>query len=342
MARLSEWHYVLSRRLDVEPEVIRHGDCDRPGIEKELHMPRASVLFLAVSTAVLGLAAAQGASAAQGDIPGFNDMDKNDDGKLSRSEASANPRLAEHFKEVDRNGDGYLGRGEYLGVMARRDLFFLRENVAETLDPESKPPLAQQGSGEQASAGASGSGEQASAGASGGDVPGFNEMDKDGDGNLTQSEAGGNPRLAENFQKVDSDGDGQLSRKEYLAVMGRSDLRSLRENLAEFINPEGKPPLATGGKAGKASAGASGAAQDASAPTPVSRQLVRSVQENLKAEGIDAGPIDGIWGPRTSAGVREFQQKQDLDASGQLNAQTLGALGVDGESSSGASARTAK
>ena len=284
-------------------------------------MRRTSLLFLAVSTAVLGLAAAQGAYAAKGDVPGFNDMDKDDDGKLSRSEASANPRLAEHFNEVDRNGDGNLTRGEYLAVMARRDLFFLRENVAETLDPEGKPPLAQQGSGEQASAGASG-------GASGGDVPGFNEMDKDGDGNLTQSEAGGNPRLAENFQKVDDDGNGQISRNEYLAVMGRRDLHSLRENLAEFINPEGKPPLATGGKA---SAGASGAGQDASAPPPVSRQLIRSVQENLKAEGIDAGPIDGIWGRRTSQGVREFQQAQGFDTSGQLNAQTISALGISQE-----------
>jgi len=337
MARLSEWHYALSRRLDARfasakewlgrrqaDEVARHGDCNRD--RKEIHMRRTSWLFLAVST-VLGLAATQGASAAQGDVPGFNDLDKNDDGKLSRSEASANPRLAEHFKEVDKNADGYLGRGEYLGVMARQDLFFLRENVAETLDPDSKPPLAQQGSGEQASAGAS-SGEQASGGASGGDIPGFNEMDKDGDGNLTQSEAGANPRLAENFRKVDTDGDGRLSRNEYLAVMGRRDLHSLRENLAEFIKPEGKPPLAKGGEA---RTGARGAGRDASAPTPVSRQLVRSVQENLKAEGIDAGPIDGIWGPRTSAGVREFQQKQDLDASGQLNAQTLSALGISQE-----------
>jgi hypothetical protein len=308
------------------------------GIQKEIMMRRTSLRLLAISTAVLGLAATHGAYAAQGDVPGFNEMDKNSDGFLTRAEAQANPRLAEHFDKVDSNGDGKLSRGEYLGVMARQDLFFLRENLAERLEPEAKPPLAQQGSGEQASAGATG-GTTASGGATGGAVPGFNEMDKDGDGKLTQSEASANPRLAENFQKVDSDGDGQLSRDEYLAVMGRRDLHTLRENLAEFIKPEGKPPLAAGAKAsaGESARGA-GARQGESVPPAVSERLVRDVQESLRAQDINAGPVDGIWGPRTSAAVREFQQTQGLDASGQLNAQTLGALGIAERSGSGASA----
>ena len=37
--------------------------------------------------------------------------------------------------------------------------------------------------------------------------------------------------------------------------MGRQDLYALRENLAEFLNPEGKPPLAVG--SAQASAGGS-------------------------------------------------------------------------------------
>ena len=165
------------------------------------------------------------------------------------------------------------------------------------------------------------------------DVPGFNQMDKDNDGQLTRSEAQDNPKLADQFQQVDGDNDGNLSRAEYLAIMGRQDLYKLRENLAEFLNPEGEPPLAAGGQ--QAGAGATAAGPDAqdeqSLPPPVGEQLVRNVQDKLRAKGIDAGPVDGIWGPRTHAGLREFQQDEGLDATGQLNPPTLAALGIPGE-----------
>ncbi|HVS19499.1 MAG TPA: peptidoglycan-binding domain-containing protein, partial [Planctomycetota bacterium] len=69
---------------------------------------------------------------------------------------------------------------------------------------------------------------------------------------------------------------------------------------------------------------------------PVGEQFVRNVQDKLRAKGIDAGPVDGIWGPRTHAGLREFQQKQGLDATGQLNAPTLEALGIPGEAQAAA------
>lgn len=59
-------------------------------------------------------------------------------------------------------------------------------------------------------------------------------------------------------------------------------------------------------------------------------QLVRNVQKELKSEGIDPGPIDGIWGPKTSQGVRQFQKAQGLEETGQLNGRTLSALGVAG------------
>lgn len=55
---------------------------------------------------------------------------------------------------------------------------------------------------------------------------------------------------------------------------------------------------------------------------------VRNVQEALQAKGIDAGPVDGIWGPKTQAGIREFQQQQGMDATGSLNSRTLDALDV--------------
>lgn len=170
------------------------------------------------------------------------------------------------------------------------------------------------------------------------DVPGFDQMDKDNDGQLTRSEARGNPKLADQFQQVDGDDDGNLSRAEYLAIMGRQDLYDLRKNVAEFLDPEGKPPLAAGGQ--QASAGATAAGEDSqreqSLPPPVSEQLVRNVQDKLRAKGIDAGPVDGIWGPRTHAGLREFQQNQGLETTGQLNLATLSALGIPGEAAAAA------
>jgi hypothetical protein len=40
---------------------------------------------------------------------------------------------------------------------------------------------------------------------------------------------------------------------------------------------------------------------------------VRQLQERLRAAGIDPGPIDGKFGPRTEAAVRKFQKKAGLD-----------------------------
>lgn len=60
------------------------------------------------------------------------------------------------------------------------------------------------------------------------------------------------------------------------------------------------------------------------------QQVVRQVQEKLKQEGYQVGPVDGIWGPKTQSAVREFQQAEGLEATGQLNQQTLAALEVQG------------
>jgi peptidoglycan hydrolase-like protein with peptidoglycan-binding domain len=74
---------------------------------------------------------------------------------------------------------------------------------------------------------------------------------------------------------------------------------------------------------------------------PSSPQLVRSVQQSLEAKGIDVGPVDGIWGPKTHQALQQFQEKQGLDATGQLNARTLEALGIPGEQAASASSASA-
>lgn len=158
------------------------------------------------------------------------------------------------------------------------------------------------------------------------DVPNFNQMDKNNDGALTREEAAVHRRLSAHFDQVDDNGDRKLTRAEYLQIRARQDLYSLRDSLAEFINQEGKAPLATGQQ--NASAMDKQASANEALPMAVSSQLVRSVQDTLQAKGIDAGPIDGIWGPRTHQALREFQDRQGLDTTGQLNAQTLAALDI--------------
>jgi murein L,D-transpeptidase YcbB/YkuD len=57
-------------------------------------------------------------------------------------------------------------------------------------------------------------------------------------------------------------------------------------------------------------------------------QLVRDAQRALNDKGYPAGAADGIMGPHTEKALRDFQQAQGLTASGDLDQQTLSALGV--------------
>jgi hypothetical protein len=49
---------------------------------------------------------------------------------------------------------------------------------------------------------------------------------------------------------------------------------------------------------------------------------VRAAQKALQDKGFDPGPIDGVMGPRTSAAVRDFQQKENLTVTGRLDTET--------------------
>jgi len=53
---------------------------------------------------------------------------------------------------------------------------------------------------------------------------------------------------------------------------------------------------------------------------------VRDAQEKLKEKGFDPGPIDGIWGPRTAAAVREYQRTEKLTVTSRLDQETAGKL----------------
>jgi peptidoglycan hydrolase-like protein with peptidoglycan-binding domain len=59
----------------------------------------------------------------------------------------------------------------------------------------------------------------------------------------------------------------------------------------------------------------------------VDSNTIRQVQQTLKDRGF-AAAVDGRMGPRTQAAVRQFQRSEHLVPTGQLNRQTLVALGV--------------
>ena len=62
--------------------------------------------------------------------------------------------------------------------------------------------------------------------------------------------------------------------------------------------------------------------------TGVTTQQVRSAQQALQGSGVNPGPIDGVIGPRTQQAVRDFQKRENLPQTGQLDAATLQKLGI--------------
>ena len=58
---------------------------------------------------------------------------------------------------------------------------------------------------------------------------------------------------------------------------------------------------------------------------------VNKIQETLRNRGHYRGKIDGVFGLRTRASIREFQKAENLPVTGHLDAQTAGKLGVTPE-----------
>ena len=59
-----------------------------------------------------------------------------------------------------------------------------------------------------------------------------------------------------------------------------------------------------------------------------SGQVVTEIQTRLKNWGYYDGVVDGVFGSRTEAAVRWFQQKNGLSVDGHVGNQTLAALGI--------------
>jgi Ca2+-binding EF-hand superfamily protein len=138
--------------------------------------------------AALALAAG-GVYAADKPKSGFDALDKDNDGTLSRAEAAGNKRLLKGFDVADKNNDGKLSRSEYLAATAKRKV---RDVVNKPSDPD----------------------------------PGFNALDKNNDGYISRAEARGNPYLKKQFDAADNNNDGKLNRAEYVAQMAKKDVKT--------------------------------------------------------------------------------------------------------------------
>ena len=88
-------------------------------------------------------------------------------------------------------------------------------------------------------------------------------------------------------------------------------------------------PAATEKSSGAAASGATSQAQ--------SSDLVKQAQQKLSQAGHKV-QADGVMGPKTEAALKEFQQAKGIEASGELNKDTLAALGVSGEVTTGSAA----
>ncbi len=62
---------------------------------------------------------------------------------------------------------------------------------------------------------------------------------------------------------------------------------------------------------------------------PLQPNVVRGVQQRLRAQGFYNAKIDGVWGRNTERGLASFQRSRGLEQTGHLNPTTAQALGLD-------------
>ena len=72
---------------------------------------------------------------------------------------------------------------------------------------------------------------------------------------------------------------------------------------------------------------AESAAAGSTAPAAAAADPVREAQQRLNAAGFDAGPVDGIVGPRTKRALIKYQAANGLEVTGELDAATLARFG---------------
>ena len=61
----------------------------------------------------------------------------------------------------------------------------------------------------------------------------------------------------------------------------------------------------------------------------ISLNKVKEIQDSLNNKGFSAGSVDGLIGPETQSALKNFQEANNLTASGELDQETIDALGLD-------------
>jgi peptidoglycan hydrolase-like protein with peptidoglycan-binding domain len=70
------------------------------------------------------------------------------------------------------------------------------------------------------------------------------------------------------------------------------------------------------------------------------RGETKNAQQALQAKGYNPGPIDGVYGPRTTAAMRDYQKAEGLKVTGQMDADTRAKLMASGPATTSPSAST--
>lgn len=96
-----------------------------------MRLAKSVLIASALALAAGGAYAADKQARAKDPEPGFNNMDKNKDGQLTRAEAAKDKSLLGKWKTADRNGDGKLSRTEYLIVKGKKDVGTATEKVKQ-------------------------------------------------------------------------------------------------------------------------------------------------------------------------------------------------------------------
>jgi len=96
--------------------------------------------------------------------------------------------------------------------------------------------------------------------------------------------------------------------------------------------PPGMANVPSTGSSGTYSQGYSGqGGMNTGTEQQLSQSTLEDVQQQLQQQGFyRTGRVDGRWGPQTRQAVLSFQQSKGLQATGQLDQQTLDALGMKG------------
>jgi len=115
-------------------------------------------------------------------------------------------------------------------------------------------------------------------------------------------------------------------RDKQLAVTGRLDRATLRNLRGQSGMEMGR--AARSGLSHQHENMMGGAARAAQPNNMMSQTTIQAVQRQLKQSGIYNGAVDGRWNSGTQAAVRQYQQNNNLKATGRIDQETLNSLGI--------------